>query len=228
MNNIKLLSIGSTARVGKDSLAKSLFTLLVQDGYNARIYSLANALKQDCADFLQNNFGYDVWTDDTEEKKKFRDFLVLYGKMHRQQSKGTYWTNIVEQKIKEDASIINADNRLPFVAIVPDVRYADPIYPHDEVWWVQKKMNGVLINLDRIDNGVRILPANLDEEINYGRIKPIADYLFEWETLKGPLEFTNTFNGEIFEQVTPLYNKIKSEYLQYFHAFYPIGQSEVT
>jgi len=214
MKNIKIISIGSKSRVGKDSLAKSLFTLVSRDGYNVRIYSLANALKQDCADFLEKNFGYNVWTDDTEQKKKFRDFLVLYGKMHRENSGGTYWTKKVENQILRDAGVINQDCTLPYVAIIPDIRYADPRFLNDEVSWVQKEMNGVLIDVNRTNEGIIVSPANSDEEINSTRIAKLADYQFEWETIKGSLDFTNTFNGEIFEQVNPLYKKIKEEYLE--------------
>jgi hypothetical protein len=211
--NLKIIGIGSIARVGKDSLAKSLYTLLTREGYVCRITSLASALKNDCADFLKSNFDYDVWTDDTEEKRKFRDFLVLYGKMHRMKSLGRHWTQIVENSLKDFAENCDNPNNKPIVGIVPDIRYSDPLFPEDEAWWVQQHMKGIIIDVDRTYNGIKIPPANADEEINSERIKRIANYLFEWETIKGNLEFENTFNGEIFEQILPLYDKIKLDYL---------------
>jgi hypothetical protein len=215
MKKIKLVSIGAIARSGKDSLAKSIFTLAAQDGYNCKIYSLANALKSACAEFLSKNFGYDVWTDNTDEKSKFRDFLVLFGKMYRENSKGTHWTSIVEKQIQEDATkICNGRPDFPFLAIVADIRYADPRFPEDEAWWVQNKMGGKLINLNRIDNGVMVPPANADEEFNSKRIFQVADYHLTWDTVKGELDFTNTFNGEIFAQVNPVYKTIKEQYLE--------------
>jgi len=216
MNNPKILTIGigSTARSGKSSLAQCLLSLLKDDGYYCGEYPLAHALKKQCEDFLWHSFKYNVWTENTEEKSKFRDFLVIYGKMAREMSEGKFWTSIVEDQIIKDAEKLNKSYKLPYVAIVPDIRYNDPKYKNDEVHWVQKRMNGILIDLNRIDEGgVLIPPANKDEEINSSSIKEVSDYHLTWNTIRGEMNFTDLYNGEIFNQVKPLYEQIKREYL---------------
>lgn len=210
MNNNKIvtLGIGCCARIGKDSLALCLKTLLNRDGYNVGIYSLAASLKNACEEFLLTNFNYYVWTNDTNEKAKFRDFLVLFGKMHRELSQGTHWTSIVEKKIKEEANYFNGFSDKPYIAIVPDIRYDDPKFPKDEAYWIQSKMNGYLINLNRRAKGELVLPANSDESLNLPRIRERCDYDMTWNTIEGAMEFNNLNNHEIFDQVAPLYKEI--------------------
>jgi hypothetical protein len=172
---IYYIGVGGVARAGKDSFANALLSLLKQDGYKAVRSSLAEPLKHDCKDFIATKLGLDVWTDKTEEKAIFREMLVWYGKVKRQQTEGKYWTDLLTKKVEIES---------PEVCIVPDVRYLQ--YPEDEVYWLKQKMKGVLIHVQRKDvNGDLVPPANMDESINDCLIRDHADYQLEWPTV-GP------------------------------------------
>jgi hypothetical protein len=169
------IGIGGVARAGKDSFANSLLNLLKLDGYKANRSSLAEPLKHDCKEFISTKLGLDVWTDNTQEKAIFREMLVWYGKVKRQQTEGKYWTNLLTKKVEIES---------PDVCIVPDVRYLQ--YPEDEVYWLKDKMKGILIHVQRKDaHGDIIPPANMDESINDKLVRDNADYQLEWPTV-GP------------------------------------------
>lgn len=167
------IGIGGVARAGKDSFANSLLKLLKQDGYNAIRSSLAEPLKHDCKEFIATKLGLDVWTDRTEEKAIFREMLVWYGKVKRQQTEGKYWTDLLTRKVEIQS---------PEICIVPDVRYLQ--YPEDEVYWLKDKMKGCLIHVQRKDiHGDVIPPANMDESVNDFLVRDHADLQIEWETV---------------------------------------------
>jgi hypothetical protein len=167
------IGIGGVARAGKDSFANYLLNLLKLDGYKAIRSSLAEPLKHDCKEFISTKLGLDVWTDSTQEKAIFREMLVWYGKVKRQQTEGKYWTNLLTKKVEIEA---------PDVCIVPDVRYLQ--YPEDEVYWLKDKMKGVLIHVQRKDvNGDIVPPANMDESVNDFLVRDNADYKLEWDTV---------------------------------------------
>lgn len=167
------IGIGGVARAGKDSFANSLLSLLKQDGYSAIRSSLAEPLKHDCKDFISSKLGLDVWTDNTQEKAIFREMLVWYGKVKRQQTQGKYWTDLLTKRVETES---------PEICIVPDVRYLQ--YPEDEVFWLKEKMKGILIHVQRRDiHGDIIPPANMDESINDKLVRDNADYQLEWPTV---------------------------------------------
>lgn len=202
MNNIKLIGIGAIARVGKDTFANCLIELFKNDGFFVKKYSLANELKKDVEKFLFDKCSIDVWTQDTQEKAKFRDLLVSYGKIQRARTHGTYWTNILQKQILEDAK--NIDRNMQLIAIVPDIRYAE--YVSDEHFWI-KSQNGILIYLDRVENGELVQPANLEEKNNSPIIKNHSDFTVVWETINN-VEIDN-FDSYHYNIVKPIYNKIK-------------------
>ena len=170
--SIFYIGIGGVARSGKDSFANNLLDILKENNFNAIKSSLAEPLKHDCKEFISSKLGLDVWTDKTEEKAIFREMLVWYGKVKRQQSEGQYWTNLLTKRVEIEA---------PEICIVPDVRYLQ--YPEDEVFWLKNKMNGILIHIERKDiNGDIVPPANMDESINDKLIKDNADYSVVWPT----------------------------------------------
>lgn len=170
---IYYIGIGGVARAGKDSFANALLNFLKLDSYRSIRSSLAEPLKHDCKDFISTKLGLDVWTDKTEEKATFREMLVWYGKVKRQQTEGKYWTDLLTKRVEIEA---------PDICIVPDVRYSQ--YPEDEVFWLKEKMNGILIHVQRTDaNGDIIPPANMDESINDKIVRDNADFQLEWPTV---------------------------------------------
>jgi hypothetical protein len=171
--SVLYIGIAGVARSGKDSLALEIENL-IRSYKGKTIYktSLAQPLKEDCKDFIHQYLGLDVFTDKNEEKAIFREFLVWYGKVKRQQTEGKYWTNLLDERVQKFQ---------PDVCIIPDVRYQQ--YDEDEVSWLKAKPNNVLIHLQRIAiNGEIVPPANMDESINDSIIQNSADYKILWPT----------------------------------------------
>jgi hypothetical protein len=171
--SVLYIGIAGVARSGKDSLALEIENLIKSYKGN-KIYrtSLAQPLKEDCKDFISQYLDLNVFTDSNEEKAIFREFLVWYGKVKRQQTEGKYWTNLLDERVEKFQ---------PDVCIVPDIRYQQ--YEQDEVSWLKAKPNNILIHLQRVAiNGEIVPPANMDETINDSIIQNSADYKILWPT----------------------------------------------
>jgi len=171
--SVLYIGVAGVARSGKDSLALEIENL-IRSSKGKTIYrtSLAKPLKDDCEDFIKEYLGLNVFTDNNEEKATFREFLVWYGKVKRQQTEGKYWTNLLDERVEKFQ---------PDICIIPDVRYQQ--YAEDEVSWLKAKPNNILIHLQRIAiNGEIVPPANMDESINDSIIQNSADYKILWPT----------------------------------------------
>lgn len=192
--SVLYVGIAGVARSGKDSLALEIENL-IRSYKGKTIYrtSLAQPLKEDCKDFIKDYLGLNVFTDNNEEKATFREFLVWYGKVKRQQTEGKYWTNLLDERVKQFQ---------PDVCIVPDIRYQQ--YEGDEVSWLKAKENNVLIHLQRIAiNGEIVPPANMDESINDSIIQNSADYKIVWPTFTDENKDNNMkeFASQVFNAV---------------------------
>jgi hypothetical protein len=192
--SVLYVGIAGVARSGKDSLALEVENL-IRSYKGKTIYrtSLAQPLKEDCKDFIKDYLGLNVFTDNNEEKATFREFLVWYGKVKRQQTEGKYWTNLLDERVKQFQ---------PDVCIVPDIRYQQ--YEGDEVSWLKAKENNVLIHLQRIAiNGEIVPPANMDESINDSIIQNSADYKIVWPTFTDENKDNNMkeFASQVFNAV---------------------------
>ena len=171
--NTFYIGVSGVARAGKDSFSDMLLDLIKAQGFNAKRLSLATPLKNDCKHFISDKLGLDVWTNNTEEKSIFRELLVWYGKVKRQQTHGKYWTSLLEHEVEIDP---------PEVCIISDIRYQQ--FEEDEVHWLKNKMNGVLIHIERTDiEGKVIPPANMDETINDSIVREHADFRVSWPTV---------------------------------------------
>jgi hypothetical protein len=161
------IGIGGVARAGKDSIASALKAKLcnIYPSKSIEIIPLSAPLKEDCKDFVKNHLDLDVYTNDTNEKSIFRELLVWYGKVKRQQTNGTYWTNLLD---------VNAKNKNLDICIIPDIRYQQ--YEKDEVFWLRSKSKNSFIHIERkLPNGDIQPPANIDEKINDNIIRELAD-----------------------------------------------------
>jgi hypothetical protein len=171
--NTFYIGVSGVARAGKDSFCNYLFDLIKNDGFNAKRLALAEPLKNDCKQFIHDKLGLNVWTDNSEEKAIFRELLVWYGKVKRQQTQGKYWTSLLEE---------TAQQLKPEVCIISDIRYQQ--YEEDEVNWLKIKKKGILIHVERTDiEGKVVPPANMDETINDSIVKENADYKLSWPTV---------------------------------------------
>jgi hypothetical protein len=200
------IGIGGVARSGKDSFARSLKSVikLKHPDKVISIISLATPLKFDCQDFLKSKLNIDVFSNDSNEKSIFREMLVWYGKVKRQQSAGTYWTHLLDKAVEYS----NID-----ICIVPDIRYQQ--YEKDEVFWLKNKKPNSFIHLRRrLQNGEFQPPANMDEKINDNIILDFADKKLIIESFSN-YDFEHGFRSlaeEIYE--SEIKNKINNNYVQ--------------
>ena len=174
MNKKLVIGIGGVATSGKDTLCQLLIEHFSIHGIHAYRRALADELKNEIQPRLINDYGIDVWNCTKVEKEKIRPELVALGKERRLESKGTFWTNILQQKMAHD----NGD-----VLIVPDIRYN--FYPEDEAYWVRKKNQGLLTHvcrweLDKEGNKKYIEAPNDEERENDPLVRRDADFSLTW------------------------------------------------
>ena len=79
---------------------------------------------------------------------------------------------------------LNKDLDPQKINIITDIRFNE--YEKDEVFWLRKEINGVLIHLARYEEQgsgkTYVLPANEEESRNEPLLKRDADFLFEWKS----------------------------------------------
>lgn len=188
INQKLVVGIGGLARAGKDTLCNLLIQALYLNNISAKRRALADELKIEIRPKLLDTYGIDVLNCTPEEKEKIRPELVAFGKERRMTSRGTYWTQIVQEKMQDD------DEQ---VIIVPDIRYN--FFVEDEVNWVQGKNAGILIHVARYevnDKGQKVWmePPNTDERINDPKVRVAADFSLSWSS-KPIAELQQDYNG---------------------------------
>jgi hypothetical protein len=172
-NIVKLIGISGVATSGKDTLCNMISRYLSQQNIISKRIALADNLKNDLKDFILDKFSIDITKSTPEEKSLVRPIMVSYGKIRRSISKGTHWT----QKVENDLEMLIRENIIP---IITDIRYME--YPEDEYYWLKNK-NGILIHISRLDlNGNLIPPANIEEKENDIKLKSMADLKLIWRT----------------------------------------------
>lgn len=170
-----VVGISGVARSGKNLLCNLLMESLRQKGISSKQFALAAELKNDCQEFLKTKCSLNVWSDLTEDKDKFREFLVWYGDLKRKQSNGRYWIETLNSRL----GTYSGD-----VAFITDVRY--DIYNRDEFYWITEEKDGIIIHLKRLINNDYIEPANDHEKFNDKRIQQKSDINIVWRTFKDP------------------------------------------
>lgn len=173
---MKIIATSGLARSGKDTIADCL-AKQAQDMFpnlSIKRESLASFLKDEMAKFLMDKFGVNIHTMTGEEKERFRPLLVAYGFAKRSETKGTYFTSLLQQKMDRE----NCD-----ICIISDLRYAEN--EGDELSWL-KNQKGKLIHIRRfnIKNGKKeyIKAPNLDEKKNDPILEKGADFKIVWES----------------------------------------------
>lgn len=171
----KYIGISGVARVGKNLFCDIASDILKEEyGKRAETFALATYLKRDCEPFLKEKFGLNVWSEVTEEKTIFRPFLIWYGGVKRNWSKGRCWIDMLDPEIRASTADI---------CFVSDVRFAS--YANDEAYWIQTELKGKLVHLSRYkfndDNSISLTPpASDDEAKNDPMLKRISDASLEW------------------------------------------------
>ena len=137
-NNEKpvVIGVGGFARSGKDTFVKVAKRVLKDNGYSSVKLAFADPLKEEIDPFLRQHYDISAWTDDTEEKKIIRPYLVAHGCGKRNISNGKYWVDQIDQAI--ETIHFNED-----VIFISDCRFPN------EVDWVHEKWGGWFVHLKK-------------------------------------------------------------------------------
>jgi hypothetical protein len=189
-----IIGIAGNSRSGKDTLAR----ILKEKIENSDVFSLAFYLRKETEHFLRD-YGHNVWSQKSEEKEKFRNYLVEYAEIIRQFTKGQYFWKKLEEYLKW-----HFFEKKKSFAIISDVRFDE--FESDEVWWV--KQNGVLVFVDGYQgNGIRIPPANKKEAENEQKLIKKADFTISWV-------HKNQSDEEIYQEYKTEIDKITNHCLK--------------
>lgn len=166
INNPKtIIGICGNARCGKDTMADLIQEILADIGVKSKKINLADSLKDELKDFLDQTLGIDVYTDNTDQKTIIRPLLVTWGTHVRRKLDPDIWIKKAAEKMTDEC-----------VYIIPDIRY-----PNEMDWLRQHKSYCIFI--DRIDGESMIPPANEDEASNNPTLKANSDFQLTWQTV---------------------------------------------
>lgn len=174
---MKLIGISGIARSGKDTVADTLVEEIKNFFPNLQPEkkSLALFLKEEMKDFFAEKFNCNIHTLDGELKERLRPLLVAYGFAKRIETKGRYFTSLLEKDLQDSPEK---------VYIISDIRYADN--EADELFWLKNK-GGKLIHVRRfqeINGSKKYLKApNEDEKRNDPILRKNADFNIDWNTV---------------------------------------------
>lgn len=175
-----VIGVGGFARSGKDTFVKVAKRVLKDNGYSSIKLAFADPLKEEIDPFLQQHYGISAWTDETEEKKIIRPYLVAHGCGKRIISKGRYWVDQIDRAIEN----IHFSEDVIFIS---DCRFPN------EVDWVHEKWGGWFVHLKKysfVKYGLEIDPIfqkeydkapNEEESYNDPLCEEKADYKLELE-----------------------------------------------
>ena len=132
---------------------------------NVKRLAFADALKEECREFLESNLGISPFTTNEKEKELIRPFLVTYGTHLRRKLDPDCWIKVVSSTISLD------EGRKNFV--ITDARFPN------ELKWI-KENEGFIIHVSR--DGIK--PANIEEEENDPLLKEMSDMVVSLPTFK--------------------------------------------
>jgi len=177
--NNKYIGICGVATSGKDTLFK-IIASEVKKKYNINTirFALADSLKDDMKEIIFEKCGVDIFNCSALEKEKVRNDLVNFAKLMRKQTKGRYWVERLNKKIKEFSNSDSFSNSDIFC--ITDIRYSQ--YEKDETHWLKQENKGILLYVEKImpDGSVCIGPNN-DERTNDPKLRKLSDYVVSWK-----------------------------------------------
>jgi len=165
MNTNFIIGISGNARSGKDTFCEYTKRFLSRKKVGAARAAFADEIKGDLDSLCRKKIGMSAFTSDSKEKKILRPLLVTYGTDIMRSLDEDWWIEKLEKKLGVHQS-------MELLPIITDVRYPN------EMEWIQKKNNGVLIHVTRKGIG----PANKEEKLNNAILKKGADYRMMWPT----------------------------------------------
>src|SRR5210317_63808 len=98
----KIIGIAGNARSGKDTLGKNFVKILADQGIKAKRYSFAHELKKSVDDFLIREIGISAFTEDEQEKKTIRPFLVFWGTDMMRKINNNIWVEKMEPSLYDN------------------------------------------------------------------------------------------------------------------------------
>lgn len=196
---MKMIGITGVARSGKDTFYSILKKYLKEKNIDSERIALADQLKKELEDFVEEKFKININKCDGSNKELIRPLMVAYGKCRRVQTEGKYWTSLAEDKVKE----FKKKNIVP---IITDIRYIE--YKDDEYAWL-KNHNGILIHISRkLDDGSFVPPANIEEKSNDNKLKAVSDFCISWETCQD----VNALYELVQKNLKYIYEKISTTF----------------
>ena len=159
----RIVGISGNARCGKDTAFLAIKEIFEENSIER--VAFADALKEECLEFLQKHTGLSTFTSVDREKEMIRPFLVAYGTNIRRELDPNCWIKSIEGKIDKDKSTD--------LFVVTDTRYIN------EAEWI-KSRGGMLIHINR--DGIN--PANKEEEFNSPKLASSADITIDMPTFK--------------------------------------------
>ena len=153
----KIIGISGNARSGKDTMGVNFQKILSEIGIKSKRYSFAYELKKSVDEFLIGQLGISAFTEDEEEKKIIRPFLVFWGTDVMRSINNNVWVERLESNLKSN-----------HVNIITDLRFTN------ELDWI-KKNKGFSLMIKR--EGIE--PANDYEKINNDKMSSVVDGCFE-------------------------------------------------
>jgi len=162
----KIIGLSGYARSGKDEFFKITSKLFPE----MKILRLgfADGLKSYLDDFLIEETGFSAFTDNEEEKKIIRPYLVSIANYYRFKTGGKFWIDNWEKERKK----ISNDYDFLFV---PDVRFVN------ELVFLKNEKRSTNIDVNLTSNGVSNPPANISEANQTSSTKSFCDLKFTWE-----------------------------------------------
>ena len=180
-----IIGIAGVAGSGKD-----LFFELLSEKVKCQRFSLGDELKNEIREYCLCHFNIDPTSCSRKEKNLIRKCLVSHASVKRKLTKGRYWLEKVDSKIKNHIFNQVLNGGMSEYSCVTDIRYNE--YEKDEVPWLKEELGGILIHISqfKIINSQKIFvpPANSDEASQDESLKRNADYCYECQFVEGPLE----------------------------------------
>ena len=163
-----VIGVGGFARAGKDTFVKVAKKILKENGYSSIRLAFADTLKEEIDNFLIQHYAISAWTDDAEQKKIIRPYLVAHGCGKRMIGDGKYWIDRLDAAIKNIH--FNED-----VIFISDCRFPN------EADWIHNNWGGWFVHLRKYSliKGPALLPEkDFDGSALAVRIKDGESYRF--------------------------------------------------
>lgn len=161
----RIIAITGYARVGKSTLALRMQQWLINQYPHEEhiVYAFATSLKMAVADIIWRHYRVSPFTENPDDKKKIRPFLVSYA-MDKRAQDPAYW-------IKRLDSIIH--RQAPSSALIADLRF------ENEAQWVRDK-GGIIMRVRRDD----VDPANETEAENDVKVDKFVNYTIQAKNME--------------------------------------------